>query len=206
MKYVKKLKRRPWNIPGQNDFNFDDCYIQNYPPLDLSQYEGDRNREFYKLQNDLLLEYNRTGQTDKNILWKMYPYIEGVVESLAKKNVCAGCKVPDFDEKCLEATSRIMKHYEAFPYFRAGKLENVAFHKVREVFLDGNLRINERATDFSYIMELQLEKEKENNNKNKREEKTVGEIKAERVEEQELKEIKEFHYWQKNHKKGRYEK
>lgn len=204
MKYVKKLKRRPWKIPGQSDFNFDDCYIQNYPPLDLSKYEGDRNREFYKLQNDLLIDYNKTHQSNKQILWKMYPYIEGVVESLAKKNVCAGCKVPDFDEKCLEVTSRIMKHYEAFPYFRAEKLENVAFHKVREVFLDGNLQLNERARDFNYLMELQLEKE--DKQKNNTDEKTVKEIEQDRKEEQELKEIKEFHYWQKNHKKGRYEK
>ena len=201
MKYVKKLRRRPWTIPGQADFNFDDCYIKNFPPLDLSKYEGDRNYEFYKLQNDLLLEYNKTGKTNKKILWQMFPYIEGVVESLAKKNVCTGCVVPDFEGKSLEASSRILKHYEAFPYFRAEKLENVAFHKVREVFLDGNLQLNERATDFNYVMELQLEKEKENKQRNKHEEKTVREIKAERLEEQEQKEIKEFYYWQQYHKK-----
>jgi hypothetical protein len=97
-----------------------------------------------------------------------------------------------------------MKHYEAFPYFRAEKLENVAFHKVREVFLDGNLQLNERARDFNYLMELQLEKE--DKQKNNIDEKTVKEIEQDRKEEQELKEIKEFHYWQKNHKKGRYEK
>ena len=92
--------------------------------------------------------------------------------------------------------------YEAFPYFRAEKLENVAFHKVREVFLDGNLQLNERARDFNYLMELQLEKETKT--KNKPEEKTAKEIEQEKKEEQELKEIKEFHYWQINHKKGRY--
>ena len=194
---------KSWRIKGQNEFDFSDCYIKNYPPLDLSKYTKDRNYEFYKLQNDLLLEYNKTGKTNKKILWQMFPYIEGVVESLAKKNVCAGCVVPDFEGKSLEASSRILKHYEAFPYFRAEKLENVAFHKVREVFLDGNLRINERAKDFNYVMELQLEKEKENKQRNKPNEKTVKEIKAERLEEQEQREIKEFHYWQQRHKKGR---
>lgn len=191
---------KAWKIEGQNEFDFSDCYLQNYPPLDLSKYEGDRNYEFYKLQNDLLLEFNATGKSNKEILWKMFPYIEGVVESLAKKNVCAGCKVPDFDGKCLEATSRIMAHYEAFPYFRANKLENVAFHKVREVFLDGNLRLNERARDYDYLLELTLEKEK-SDKKNKPEEKTVGEIKAEKLEDQEMKEIVEFHNWQKRHSK-----
>ena len=160
MKYVKKLKRQPWTIPGQNDFDFSECYIKNYPPLDLSKYEGDRNKEFYKLQNDLLIEYNKTGKTDKTILWKMFPYIEGVVESLAKKKVCVGCMVPDFEGKAFEASLRIMGYYERFPYFRAKKLENVAFHKVREVFLDGNLQLNERTRDFDYVLELEREREK----------------------------------------------
>ena len=83
----------------------------------------------------------------------MFPYIEGVVKSLAKKNVCAGCKVPDFDGKALEATLKVMQHYENFPYFRAKKLENVAFHKVREVFLDKNLQINERTISMSVLLE-----------------------------------------------------
>lgn len=192
---------KAWKIEGQNEFDFSDCYIKNYPPLDLSKYEGDRNYNFYKLQNDLLLEYNRTGRTNKETLWKMYPYIEGVVESLAKKNVCAGCKVPDFDGKSLEATTRVMKHYETFPYFRAEKLENVVFHKVREVFLDGNLRINERARDYDYLLELTLEKEK-TDKKQKENEKTAKEIRADKLEEQEQKEIKEFHYWQLKHKRG----
>ena len=160
MKYVKKLKRRPWTIPGQNDFDFEDCYIQNYPPLDLSKYEGDRNYNFYKLQNDLLIEYNKTGETNKKTLWEMFPYVEGVVESLAKKNVCAGCVVPDFEGKSFEASIRVLNHYERFPYFRAKKLENVAFHKVREVFLDGNLQLNERTRDFDYVLELEREREK----------------------------------------------
>ena len=193
---------KAWKLENQPEFDFDDCYILNYPPLDLSKYIGDRNYEFYRLQNDLLVEYNRTKKINKQILWKMFPYIEGVVTSLAKKNVCAGCRVPDFDEKSLEAATRILKHYEQFPYFRAEKLENVAFHKVREVFLDGNLRLNERARDYDYILEITLEKEKAEKKKNI-EEKTVGEIKKERLEEQEMKEIKDFHYWQLKHKKGR---
>ena len=193
---------KAWKIKGQNEFDFSDCYISNYPPLELSKYEGDRNYNFYKLQNDLLLEYSKTGETNEKILWQMYPYIKGVVESIAKKNVCSGCKVPAFDEKCLETTTRVMQHYKDFPYFRAEKLENVVFHKVREVFLDGNLKLNERATDYSYILELQLEKEKETKQKNKLDEKTEGEIKADRLEENEMREIKEFHYWQLKHKKG----
>ena len=192
---------KSWNIEGQSEFDFSDCYIKNYPPLDLSKYTKDRNYEFYRLQNELLLDYNKTGKTNEKILWQMYPYIEGVVESLAKKNVCAGCKVPDFDEKCLEATTRILNHYGSFPYYRARKLENVAFHKVREVFLNGNLRINERASDFNIILENEMEKEKTAQQTKKPEEKTVGEIKAEKLEEEELKEIREFHYWQIRHKR-----
>ena len=160
MKYVKKLKRQPWTLQGQLEFDFDDCYIANYSPLNLKKYEGDRNYEFYKLQNDLLLEYNKTGETNTNTLWKMFPYIEGVVESLAKKKVCVGCKVPDFEGKSFEASLRVMNYYKRFPYFRAKKLENVAFHKVREVFLDGNLQLNERTRDFDYILELEREREK----------------------------------------------
>ena len=152
---------KKWEIEGQQEIDFNDCYLSNYPPLDLSKYEKDRNYEFYRLQNELLLEYNKTGKTNKEILWKMYPYIEGVVESLAKKKVCVGCKVPDFEGKSFEATLRIMSIYERFPFFRAKKLENVAFHKVREVFLDGNLQINERTRDFDYILELEQEKEKQ---------------------------------------------
>lgn len=193
---------KAWKIEAQPEFDFSDCYISNYPPLELSKYEGDRNYNFYKLQNDLLLDYNKNGVTNESILWKMFPYIEGVVESIAKKNVCCGCRVPDFEGKSLEASTRVLQHYKNFPYFRAEKLENVVFHKVREVFLDGNLRINERATDYNYVLELQLEKEKDNSKqKNKPEEKTAGEIKAEKQEDQEMKEIKEFHYWQIRHKR-----
>lgn len=152
---------KKWEIEGQQEFDFNDCYLSNYPPLDLSKYEKDRNYEFYRLQNELLLDYNKTGKTNKEILWKMYPYIKGVVESLAKKKVCVGCKVPDFEGKSFEATLRIMSIYERFPFFRAKKLENVAFHKVREVFLDGNLQINERTRDFDYVLELEQEKEKQ---------------------------------------------
>lgn len=157
---IKKIRRRPWKIPHQPEFDFDDCYIANYPPLELIDYEGDRNFEFYKLQNDLILDYCENGKVNKEILWKMFPYIEGVVESIAKKNVCAGCKVPDFEGKCLETSLRVLNHYKKFPYFRAKKLENVAFHKVREVFLNGNLQLNERTRDFDYVLELEREREK----------------------------------------------
>lgn len=151
---------KEWTIEGQNEFDFSECYIKNYPPLDLTQYEGDRNYEFYRLQNELLLDYNKTRETNAKILWKMFPYIEGVVESLAKKKVCVGCKVPDFEGKSFEASLRVMNYYKRFPYFRAKKLENVAFHKVREVFLDGNLQLNERTRDFDYVLELEREREK----------------------------------------------
>ena len=156
---IKKIRRRPWKIPHQPEFDFDDCYIANYPPLELIDYKGDRNYKFYELQNKLIVEYSETGKVNKEILWQMYPYIEGVVESIAKKNVCAGCKVPDFEEKSFEATLRVMRHYQRFPYFRAKKLENVVYHKVREVFLDGNLQLNERTRDFDYILELERERE-----------------------------------------------
>ena len=151
---------KTWEIEGQLEFDFSECYISNYPPLDLSKYEGDRNYNFYKYQNELLLWYNRHHEINKEILWKMFPYIEGVVESLAKKKVCVGCVVPDFEGKSFEASLRVMGYYECFPYFRAKKLENVAFHKVREVFLDGNLQINERTRDFDYLLELEREREK----------------------------------------------
>ena len=83
-----------------------------------------------------------------------------VVESIAKKKVCVGCKVPDFEGKSFEASLRVMSYYQKFPYFRAKKLENVVFHKVREVFLDGNLQLNERTRDFDYVLELEQEREK----------------------------------------------
>ena len=148
-----------WKIEGQGEFNFNDCYIKNYPPLDLSKYEKDRNYEFYRLQNKLITEYSKIDKINTSILWKMFPYIEGVVESIAKKNICAGCKVPDFDEKSFEASLRVMNYYRNFPYFRAKKLENVVFHKVREVFLDGNLQLNERTRDYDYILELERKRE-----------------------------------------------
>lgn len=151
---VKKAKKgMPWI---ENEFvqeldGMNDCYLQNYPPLDLSNYKNDRNLEFYRLQNELLLSFNKTGKSDEHILWQMFPYIEGVVQSIAKKKVCIGCVVPDFDGKSLEATLRIMNHYKKFPYFRAGKLENVVYHKVVEVFLDHNLQINERTCDYEAL-------------------------------------------------------
>lgn len=148
-----------WENENQNEFDFSDCYIKNYPPLDLTQYEGDRNYNFYKLQNELLLSYNKTKKIDKGILWQMFETIEGVVSSLAKKNICVGCNVPDFDGKVFEAATRVLSYYEKFPYFRAKKIENVAYWKVKEVFLDGNLQLNERATDFDYISNLERESE-----------------------------------------------
>ena len=157
---IKKIRRRPLHLPIQPEFDFDECYITNYPPLELEKYQKDRNYEFYKLQNDLLVEYNKTGKTNLNTLWQMFPYVEGVVESLAKKNICTGCNVPDFEGKALEASLRVLNHYKRFPYFRAKKLENVAYHKVNEVFLDGNLQLNERATDFDYISNLERESDK----------------------------------------------
>jgi len=151
---------KEWTIEGQNEFDFSECYLSNYPPLDLTTYEGDRNYEFYKLQNELLLDYNKNGKVNKNILWKMFPIVEGVVSSLAKKNVCTGCNVPDFEGKSFEASLRVLGYYEKFPYFRAKKIENVAYWKVKEVFLDGNLQLNERTRDFDYVLELEREREK----------------------------------------------
>jgi hypothetical protein len=145
-----------WEIEGQNEFDFTDCYQKNYPPLDLSQYEGDRNYRFYELQNQLC----KDGKIDSNILWQMFPIIEGVVSSLAKKNICPGCNVPDFEGKCFEASLRVMGYYQRFPYFKAKKLENVAYWKVKEVFLDGNLQLNERSSDFDYIFNLEKNYEK----------------------------------------------
>ena len=45
---------KKWEKEGQPEFDFSECYIANYPPLDLSLYQNDRNYNFYKLQNDLL--------------------------------------------------------------------------------------------------------------------------------------------------------
>ena len=151
---------KEWEKEGQPEFDFSDCYITNYPPLDLSAYEGDRNYHFYELQNNLLLKYNKTHKIDKNILWQMFETIEGVVGSLAKKHICTGCNVPDFEGKTFEAAIRVLNYYEKFPYFRAKKLENVAYWKMKEVFLDGNLQLNERATDFDYISNLERESDK----------------------------------------------
>lgn len=153
---------KEWEKKDQPEFDFDDCYIANYPPLDLKEYEGDRNYHFYELQNALLLTYNKTHKTDDTILWQMFDTIEKVVSSLAKKNVCVGCNVPDFDGKVFEAALRILTHYKKFPYFRALKLENVAYWKMKEVFLDGNLQLNERATDFDYISNLERESDIQN--------------------------------------------
>ena len=37
---------KEWEKEGQPEFDFSDCYIANYPPLDLSVYKGDRNYHF----------------------------------------------------------------------------------------------------------------------------------------------------------------
>jgi hypothetical protein len=92
----------------------------------------------------------------------MFDTVEKVVSSLAKKNVCVGCNVPDFEGKVMEAALRVISYYKKFPYFRALKLENVAYWKMKEVFLDGNLQLNERATDFDYISNLEHESDIQN--------------------------------------------
>jgi hypothetical protein len=192
---------KSWEIEEQPEFDFSDCYLANYPPLDLSKYKNDRNYNFYKLQNDLLLNYNKTHTIDKNILWQMFGTIENVVSSLAKKNICKGCNVPDFDNKVFEAATRVLGYYEKFPYFRAKGIENVAYWKVKEVFLDGNLQINERATDFNTILEGEQEKKKRGEVDNYSILKTEKEIKEEEMEKEELKEMKEFYQWRQKHNK-----
>lgn len=190
---------KEWKIEGQNEFDFSECYLSNYPPLDLKEYEGDRNYRFYELQNKLLLDYNKNGEINKKILWQMFPIIEGVVSSLAKKNICRGCNVPNFDAKAFEASLRVLGYYERFPYFQAKKIENVAYWKVKEVFLDGNLQLNERAKGFDYIVELEIEQTKKG--AKKPEQKTRGEIRKEKLEDQEQKELIEFSNWLRKHKK-----
>ena len=191
---------KAWEIEGQNEFDFSDCYIANYPPLDLSAYKNDRNYNFYKLQNDLLLTYNKTHKIDKNILWQMFEIIENVVSSLAKKNICKGCNVPDFDSKTFEAATRVLNYYEKFPYFRAVGIENVAYWKMKEVFLDGNLQLNERAIDFNTIFEVEQEKKKRGEADKNFIAKTEKEIEEEELEKEELKEIREFNLWKQKHK------
>jgi hypothetical protein len=187
---------KKWEKEGQPEFDFSECYIANYPPLDLSLYQNDRNYNFYKLQNDLLLTYNKTHKTDEVILWQMFDVIEKVVRSLAKKNICKGCNVPDFDGKSFEAATRVLLHYKTFPYFRAMKLENVAYWKVKEVFLDGNLQINERAVDFNTIFEGEQEKKKRGETDKNFNAKTEKEIEEEELEKKEIKELQEFKLWQ----------
>lgn len=186
---------KEWEKEGQPEFDFSDCYIANYPPLDLSKYKNDRNYSFYKLQNDLLLNYNKTHTIDKNILWQMFGTIENVVSSLAKKNICKGCNVPDFDNKVFEAATRVLGYYEKFPYFRAKGIENVAYWKVKEVFLDGNLQLNERAVDFNTIFEGEQEKKKRGEADKNFTAKTEKENEEENMEKKELKEIREFNLW-----------
>ena len=45
---------KKWEIEGQQEFDFADCYIQNYPPLDLSKYAKDRNLDALKFKKILL--------------------------------------------------------------------------------------------------------------------------------------------------------
>ncbi|MCQ2587950.1 MAG: hypothetical protein MJ174_07530 [Treponema sp.] len=145
---------KKWNIENQGEFDFEDCYQKNYPPLDLEKYKKDRNYRFYELQNEYLLTH------DMNVLWEMFPVIEGVCSSLAKK-FGKGIVIPDFDGKVMEAALKVMQHYQSFPYFRAKKLENVAFHKVREVIFDKNLQINERTITLDALLELEQEEEED---------------------------------------------
>lgn len=143
---------KKWHVEGQGELDFSDCYLANYPPLDLSAYEGDRNYHFYELQNKLLVSQ------DDNVLWEMFPIIQDVCGSLAKKKA-KGIVIPDFEEKVMEATLRVMQIYKNFPYFRAMKLENVAFWKVQEVLFNKNLQLEERTRSLDYIIELQINRE-----------------------------------------------
>lgn len=148
---IKKAKNQKKWIENEYVQEFEEmktCYAENFQPLDLSVYENDRNYEFYKLQNELLENYKKTGKTDEAIIWKMFPFIEGVCGSLAKKFVATGCHVPHFEEKVLDSALAVCEHYRNQPYFRAEKLENYAFHKVREVFYDPNTQLNERMVDY----------------------------------------------------------
>lgn len=152
--------KKPWSVPWQSELDFmDEAYAANYPPLDLEPYKNDRNLEFYRLQNELLLNYQKTKKIDSQILWKMYPFVEGVVSSIAKKKVCTGCHVPHFNDKVQDTVLIVLQHYQDFPYYRAEKLENVVYHKVTEVFLDKNLQINERTASFDMILERRQNRE-----------------------------------------------
>lgn len=141
----------------------EECYEKNFPPLDLEPYKNDRNLEFYRLQNELLTTYTKTKVVEPKILWKMYPFVEGVVSSLAKKRVCKGCHVPHFEDKVQDTVLVVLQHYKEFPYYRAEKLENVVWHKITEVFLDKNLQINERTKSFDAILERRQNREEERN-------------------------------------------
>lgn len=151
---IKKPKLQKLWIENEYIQEFDimsECYAQNFPPLNLKKYEGDRNFHFYELQNKLIENYNATGKTDDAILWEMFPYIEGVCGSIAKKFVATGCRVPDFEGKVLESALKVQDHYRNQPYFRAKKLENYAYKKVQEVFYDPNLQLNERMADYDQL-------------------------------------------------------
>lgn len=136
----------------------EECYEANYQPLDLTAYVEDRNYRFYELQNELLKNVNNSEKYD-SILWEMFPFIEGVVRSLAKKKICKGVSktIPDFDGKCFEAALETMGYYKDFPYYRAKKLENVAFHKVRQVFLNKNTALFEQSKSVDYLHDIGIE-------------------------------------------------
>lgn len=154
--------KKPWSVPWQDEFDvMDECYRANFQLLDLTPYRNDRNYEFYVLQNELLDHYGKTKEIDNSILWKMYPYIEGVVSSLAKKRICTGCRVPHFEDKVQDTVLLVMQHYKEFPYYRAKKLENIVWHKITEVFLNKNLQIDERTKSFDVILERRQNREEE---------------------------------------------
>lgn len=152
--------KQPWSVPWQSELpGIEESYSANFKPLDLKPYKKDRNYEFYKLQNELLLNYQQTKEVDWQILWKMYPFVEGVVSSLAKKKICTGCSVPNFYDKVQDTVIVILQYYEKFPYYRAKKLENVAYSKIKEVFLNKNLQLNERTKSFDLILERKQNRE-----------------------------------------------
>lgn len=154
--------KKPWSVPWQSEFDvMDECYKANYQLLDLAPYIKDRNYEFYKLQNDLISNYHETKIVDPKILWKMYPFVEGVVSSLAKKRICTGIKVPHFNDKVQDTVLLVLQHYKEFPYYRAKKLENIVWSKITEVFLNKNLQIDERTKSYDAILERRQNREEE---------------------------------------------
>lgn len=140
----------------QKEFDFKDCYEYNLL-LNLDDYKNDRNFKFYELQNKYLKTHN------EKLLWEMYPIIEAVTSSLAKKNICRGCRVPDFESKTMETALTVLDIYRKHPYFVAKKLEDVVFHKVKQIFLDKQLQFEERSISFDKLLELRESKEEKIN-------------------------------------------